>query len=93
MIPVLNQRETKHAERHSFLKDSVHIKQVKIMDEKEEERRQTPIVDGDARPDMPIAPDLNENKAKKGSRSSKNKKFEAERLSDINSLEDYKDAK
>ena len=62
------------------------------MDNKEREKRETPITDGDARPDMPLNP---EKEAEKKSRKQKeaDTKFEAERNSDINSLEDYKDAK
>lgn len=61
------------------------------MDNKEREKRETPIIDGDARPDMPIDP---ENiKKKRNKKPSGEKKFETERVSDINSLEDFKDAK
>lgn len=51
---------------------------------------QTPIIDGDARPDIPLDPEKKANhpEGKKG-----NDKFTKERMSDINSLEDYKDAK
>ena len=56
------------------------------MDKKSKQKRDTPIIDGDARPDMPVDP---ERKTKK----EPEKKFESERLSDLNSLEDYKDAK
>ena len=63
------------------------------MDNKKKEKRDTPIIDGDARPDMPL--DVNEAKKKDrrpgGGRHKQ--QFESERLSDINSLEDYKDAK
>jgi hypothetical protein len=61
------------------------------MDKKqqEKEKRETPITDGDARPDMPTDP-RNEKGKKPGKRA--NRKFETERLSDMNSLEDYKDA-
>ena len=64
-------------------------------DQRDKEARQTPIVDGDARPDMPV--DI-ENEAKKDKRDKpdkegKEEKFESERMSDINSLEDFKDAK
>lgn len=57
-----------------------------------EKEPKTPIVDGDARPDMPvdtekIKKELSEKKQTTG------KKFEPERTGDINSLEDYKDAK
>jgi hypothetical protein len=58
------------------------------MNKKSKEKRETPIIDGDARPDMPIDP---KNDGKKERRPEK--KFESERLSDLNSLEDYKDAK
>lgn len=61
------------------------------MDNKEKEKRETPIIDGDARPDMPVDP---ENiKKKRGTKPSGEKKFETERVSDVNSLEDFKDAK
>lgn len=50
---------------------------------------QTPIIDGDARPDM--EPDgsqkLNQRREKKG------KEFTPNRAADVNSLEDYKDKK
>jgi hypothetical protein len=63
------------------------------MDKKqqEKEKRETPITDGDARPDMPTDP-RNEKVKKPGKRADADKKFESERLSDMNSLEDYKDA-
>ena len=61
------------------------------MDNKEKEKRETPIIDGDARPDMPIDPE--NDKKKHGNKPSGEKKFETERVSDINSLEDFKDAK
>ena len=61
------------------------------MDNKEKEKRETPIIDGDARPDMPIDPE--NDKKKQGKKPSGEKKFETERVSDINSLEDFKDAK
>lgn len=60
----------------------------------QEKKRNTPIVDGDARPDMPLNP-----KEKKGQRGQENgnpdpdSKFESERSSDLNSMEDFKDAK
>lgn len=59
--------------------------------QKEQEKRETPIIDGDARPDMPI--DAGEKNRKKNEKPDSDKKFETERLSDTNSLEDYKDAK
>jgi hypothetical protein len=58
--------------------------------QREKEKRETPITDGDARPDMPVDP---ENKKARKPDEGANKKFESERLSDMNSLEDYKDAK
>jgi hypothetical protein len=53
-------------------------------------RIRPPIIDGDARPDIPLDPEKKANhpEGKKG-----NDKFTKERMSDINSLEDYKDAK
>ena len=61
-----------------------------VMDKKQKEKRETPIIDGDARPDMQVEP-----QRKKATIRGKTetKKFESERASDINSLEDYKDAK
>lgn len=61
-------------------------------DQKDKEARQTPIVDGDARPDMPVDAE-NEAKKDKKDKPGKDEKFESERMSDTNSLEDYKDAK
>lgn len=57
------------------------------MNKEQKEKRETPITDGDARPDMPLNPD--ERKVTEGQQK---KKFEKERVSDVNSLEDYKDA-
>jgi hypothetical protein len=62
------------------------------MDEKEREKRETPIIDGDARPDMPIDPEK-ESREKPTDKKKGDTKFETERVSDVNSLEDYKDAK
>ncbi|HEU5147426.1 MAG TPA: hypothetical protein VFT90_11960 [Chryseosolibacter sp.] len=60
-------------------------------DEEEREKRETPIIDGDARPDINLHPDVElEKKNKKAQKD--DEKFKAERKSDINSLEDYKDA-
>lgn len=60
--------------------------------QREKEQRETPIIDGDARPDMPVNPeDKKKREVKK--RPDSDSKFESERLSDLNSLEDYKDAK
>ena len=62
------------------------------MNHDEKERRETPIIDGDARPDMPV--DAGHEKRKKDrAKTDKEDKFETERSSDINTLEDYKDAK
>jgi hypothetical protein len=55
----------------------------------EQERRETPIIDGDARPDIPVDSD----EIREKQRERRNKNFESERKSDINSLEDHKDAK
>jgi hypothetical protein len=63
------------------------------MNKKKQEKRDTPIIDGDARPDMPREEDIKKaTKQKRGTSNGKNK-FESERISDVNSLEDYKDAK
>ena len=62
------------------------------MANKEKEKRETPIVDGDARPDMPTEP-VKDTKKKAPGKKHPDGKFETERVSDINSLEDYKDAK
>ena len=62
------------------------------MNKKEKEKRETPIIDGDARPDMPADPSSKDQK-KPSDKGDGEKKFESERISDINSLEDYKDAK
>ena len=63
--------------------------------EKDKERRQTPIIDGDARPDMPLNPEKEQKKDKKdkAEEPGQQNKFESERGSDLNSLEDFKDAK
>lgn len=59
-----------------------------------EEQRQTPIVDGDARPDMPTNPQNEKSREKENRHPEKaGDKFESERQGDLNSLEDYKDAK
>ena len=62
------------------------------MNKKQKEKRETPIVDGDARPDMPLEPENKKDKKQKGN-AAPDEKFESERSSDLNSLEDYKDAK
>lgn len=64
------------------------------MDDKqqEKEKRETPVTDGDTRPDMPVDPQ-DKKATKPGEAADQKKKFESERSSDLNSLEDYKDAK
>ena len=62
------------------------------MDKKQREKKETPIIDGDARPDLPVDAEKVKG-AKEKDKTDQNKKFETERASDINSLEDYKDAK
>ena len=62
------------------------------MDNKEKEKRETPIIDGDARPDMPIDPEKDAKEKSTGKKKGEGK-FETERVSDVNSLEDYKDSK
>lgn len=57
------------------------------MDKEQREKRDTPIIDGDARPDMPVHVE-----GEKEKDPDQQKKFEKERESDLNSLEDYKDA-
>jgi hypothetical protein len=71
---------------------SVFKTNTRNMNKEERERRETPIIDGDARPDMPVDAEDKKNK-KDREKTDKDKKFETERLSDINTLEDYKDAK
>ena len=61
------------------------------MDKKQKEKKETPIIDGDARPDVPVDPRMKKDKTTRGKKDTQ--KFETERVSDINSLEDYKDAK
>jgi hypothetical protein len=64
------------------------------MDKEQKEKRETPIIDGDARPDMPVDPQADESRHAPGeSADQKEKKFTSERLSDLNSLEDQKDAR
>jgi hypothetical protein len=64
---------------------------MKAEDKKKEiEKRETPIIDGDARPDKFVDPDFSENPAE---RSTDDKKVTSNRLRDENSLEDYKDKK
>jgi hypothetical protein len=74
--------------RHNFFAWGVKHN---VMDKKQKEKRETPIIDGDARPDMPIGVEKGRNT--KGKKKSGQDKFETERVSDINSMEDYKDAK
>lgn len=61
------------------------------MKNKTNEERQTPIIDGDARPDQNID-GLTDKKSKSKNQPAK-KPFTKERGADINTLEDYKDAK
>jgi hypothetical protein len=63
-----------------------------LMNKKKKEKAETPISNGDTRPDKPIDPKA-EKKKKNKEGSADEKKFTSERLSDLNSLEDYKDAK
>jgi hypothetical protein len=64
------------------------------MDKEKKEQRETPIIDGDARPDMPVEPEAEKDKIfQPKSADQKEKKFTSERLSDLNSLEDHKDAR
>jgi hypothetical protein len=60
--------------------------------EKNDKEPKTPIADGDARPDIPVDNEEIKDK-KKRDKQNADKKFESERNSDINSMEDYKDAK
>jgi hypothetical protein len=62
------------------------------MEKKKNKQRELPITDGDARPDVPVDAEEVKNNEKRKAPVSGNK-FETERISDINSLEDYKDAK
>jgi hypothetical protein len=62
------------------------------MNKKQREKRETPIIDGDARPDIPHEEDIKKETQKRTPANDKSK-FESERSSDLNSLEDYKDAK
>lgn len=61
-------------------------------DQRKQEARETPIIDGDARPDMPVDP-AKQATGERNDKPGNDGKFESERMSDINSLEDYKDAK
>ena len=56
---------------------------------KPEEQDQTPITDGDARPDMQGVEDKN----RTVKRAKNEKDFSENRAADVNSLEDYKDKK
>lgn len=62
-------------------------------DREERERKATPIIDGDARPDIDLDPDTGKRPKDDAHSKPKEKKFESERHGDVNSLEDYKDAK
>lgn len=61
------------------------------MKDKNKIKRETPIRDGDTRPDQNIHGKLEKDAGSPV--ASKNKKVTQERGADINSLEDYKDAK
>jgi hypothetical protein len=61
------------------------------MEKDERKQREQPITDGDARPDLPVDGEEIKEKEKRKIPASE-KKFESERNSDVNSLEDYKDA-
>ena len=59
-----------------------------MKNDKSKQEKKSPIHDGDTRPDKNIE------KTSPGTRSGKKqKKFTKERSADINSIEDYKDAK
>jgi hypothetical protein len=58
---------------------------------KDREKDQTPIMDGDARPDKMIEPDAASVKKNK-KRKEKESDVTSGRSADVNSLEDYKDA-
>lgn len=60
-------------------------------DERDRQKRETPIIDGDARPDINLNPEKDSEKKDRIAKKDE-EKFETERSSDINSLEDYKDA-
>jgi hypothetical protein len=77
--------------RAQFLAVTFFNKLTEIMDKKKEVRRETPIADGDARPDNPVNNEEVKDNAKR-QKPSTGKKFERERESDVNSLEDFKDA-
>lgn len=60
---------------------------------KDQEQRETPIIDGDARPDQFIEPDA-QPKADVNARTRADKNITTkERAADVNSLEDFKDAR
>ncbi|MFZ6011349.1 MAG: hypothetical protein ACOYXT_13455 [Bacteroidota bacterium] len=58
------------------------------MDNKKEKKQQTPIIDGDARPDKNLPHQVVDNKKKRS-----REKFTPGRSGDINSLEDFKDSR
>lgn len=58
---------------------------------KKAEEAQTPIIDGDARPDKNIEPDPSKERQK--IKNKDNQRFTSERASDTSSLENYKDEK
>jgi hypothetical protein len=71
-----------------------HLMQKKFMNstsgKKSKEKKETPIIDGDARPDTP---DSENSAAKKSSPVGNSKNVTSNRTGDVNSLEDYKDTK
>lgn len=59
--------------------------------DKKTEEDQTPIIDGDTRPDKNITPDPSIERQK--TKNKDNQRFTSERASDTSSLENYKDEK
>lgn len=61
--------------------------------DKEKEKRETPIIDGDARPDMTIDPEpMNRRTPGKKKEEEAKNEVTSNRSGDVNNLEDYKDA-
>lgn len=60
--------------------------------DKNKKEPSAPIADGDARPDIPVSKEEVKDKMKR-EKADSGKKVESERNSDINSMEDYKDAR
>ena len=60
----------------------------------DEKDKKTPIIDGDARPDMNVHGDIKEEQEPKtGKAGSKRKAATTQNRTDTNSLEDFRDAK